>query len=263
MGAPAPPPQRAESQKTSGNPGRVPPAEDLTMIDNLEDHSPTTACQQHPRDWFDPTRRTFTRQQCLQCPIRRECGQAALRDRPTYGMWAGVWISNDFETKQHLFLAPTPRAVSAKTTPPQPITRAATTTSAPSRRSRPAKVGTLLIAAPPAAIAAQITARASGHCEIMAETCTHQQSAIFSRRRHTTAASALASPADAIAACPNCIDLIEHTDLPTALDLGYLVDPRSCTSTAAMLWRQHRWVYLDTRGRIHDADAPSQTHTAC
>ena len=34
-----------------------------------------TPCLQHPGDWFDPKRRTFTRQQCLQCP-------AAQRLRP-------------------------------------------------------------------------------------------------------------------------------------------------------------------------------------
>ena len=50
---------------------------------------------------------------------------------------------------------------------------------------------------------------------------------------------------------------------PTALDLGYLVDARTPTSVSAVLWRQHRWVYLDIRGRIHDATASGLSNAAC
>jgi hypothetical protein len=221
----------------------------------------TTPCLQHPGDWSDPKRRTFTRQQCLQCPIRSHCGQSALRHRPSYGMWAGVWINGDFDRKKNLFLAHTPSAQSAKPAEHQGITQAAVTIGAERRCGRRIRVGKLLITSPLPAIAAEITARASGHCEIMAPACTYQQSAIFSRRRRATG-HPLATPADAIAACRNCIDLIEHTDLPTALDLGYIVDPRSTTSTTAMLWRQHRWVFLDARGRVRDTADPSMTHTA-
>ena len=65
-----------------------------------------------------------------------------------------------------------------------------------------------------------------------------------------------------IAACGNCVDLIEHTDIPTVLDLGYLVDARSPTSVTAMLWRQHRWAYLDIRGRIHAVES-ALSNRAC
>jgi hypothetical protein len=130
----------------------------------------------------------------------------------------------------------------------------------PGRRSC---VGKLLTTTPPPAIAAQITARASGHCEVMAPACTYQQALIFGRRRRTETPRRFGSPADGIAACRNCLDLIEHTDLPTALDLGYLVDSRSPTSVTAVLWRQHRWVYLDIRGRIHDAVESTLSNTAC
>jgi hypothetical protein len=124
-------------------------------------------------------------------------------------------------------------------------------------------VGTLLTSAP-AAIAVQITARASGHCEVMAPACTYQQALIFFRRRRAAESPRrFSSPADGIAACRNCVDLIEHTDIPTALDLGYLVDARTPTSVSAVLWRQHRWVYLDIRGRIHDATASALSNAAC
>lgn len=124
-------------------------------------------------------------------------------------------------------------------------------------------VGTLLTSAP-TAIAAQITARASGHCEVMAPACTYQHALIFFRRRRAAESPRqFSSPADGIAACRNCVDLIEHTDIPTALDLGYLVDARTPTSVSAVLWRQHRWVYLDIRGRIHDATASALSNAAC
>jgi hypothetical protein len=128
----------------------------------------------------------------------------------------------------------------------------------PGRRSC---VGTLLTTTVPPAIAAQITARASGHCEVMAPACTFQQAVIFCRRRAETPRG-FTSPADGIAACGNCVDLIEHTDIPTVLDLGYLVDARSPTSVTAMLWRQHHWAYLDIRGRIHAVES-ALSNRAC
>ena len=223
-------------------------------------HNHIPPCVQHPGDWCDPNRRAFTRRQCLSaCPNLVQCSQSALRNAPSYGMWAGVWINGDFRAKKGLLVSRAQAAaepgdcepVPPPATPPPPRLM-------PARRIR---VGKLLTAAPPAAVAAQITARASGNCEIMAPACTYGQGAIFSRRRRA-AQVPLTSPADALAACPNCIDLIEHTDIPTALDLGYLVDPRACTSATAVLWRQHRWVYLDTRGRIRDTAAPAAAQTA-
>lgn len=221
----------------------------------------STPCLQHPGDWFDPKRRAFTRQQCLKCPNLAQCSQSALRDRPSYGMWAGVWINGDFSSKERLLIGHTQPMPNTKPPDRQEITPPPTPSSRHARPGRRIRVGKLLITSPLPAIAAQITARASGHCEIMAPACTYHQAAIFSRRRGTTLRP-LGSPADAIAACHNCIDLIEHTDLPTALDLGYIVDPRSTTSTTAMLWRQHRWVFLGTHGRIHDIADPSVTQTA-
>lgn len=130
----------------------------------------------------------------------------------------------------------------------------------PGRRTT---VGTPLTAAPPG-IAAQITARASGHCEVMAPACTYQQALIFFRRRRAAELPrTFSTAADGIAACGNCVDLIKHTDIPTALDLGYLVDARTPTSVSAVLWRQHRWVYLDIRGRLHAASESTLSNAAC
>lgn len=181
-------------------------------------------------------------------------------------MWAGVWIDGDFGAKKRLLLtaaascpepSPQPDPVRAIAGPSLPV--------APRSPGRRTLVGALLKTPPPAPIAALITARASGNCEIMAPACTYQQAVIFTRRRRAaSSARQLRTAADGIAACRNCVDLIEHTDLPTALDLGYLVDARTPASITVMLWRQHRWVYLDTRGHIQDdAAAVTQTQTAC
>jgi hypothetical protein len=219
-------------------------------------------CSQEPAAWSDPRRQAFTGRQCLRFAGRAQCAQAALNHQPSYGMWAGVWIDGDFSVKQRLLSAIAASAAEPDLDPTQAITAAATPPNArpPGRRTR---VGALLTTPPPAAIAALITARASGNCEVMAPACTYQQAVIFSRRRHAQRDThQLRSAADCIAACRNCVDLIEHTDVPTVLDLGYLVDARTPTSITAMLWRQHRWVYLDTRGRIQ-IPASIPTSTAC
>ena len=172
-----------------------------------------TPCLQHPGDWFDPKRRTFTRQGCLNCPNLLQCSQSALRTQPSYGMWAGVWIDGDFPNKKHLLGAHARPAADAKTPDRQPITPPDTPSGRHGRPGRRIRVGKLLTTSPRPAIAAQITARASGHCEIMAPACTYSQAAIFSRRRRANPRP-LASPADAIAACHNCIELIEHSRHP-------------------------------------------------
>lgn len=246
---------------------RAHPAADAThaALNGPNDGAPHSPCQQNPADWCDPTRRSFTRQQCLQCPQRSDCARSTLQNKPSYGMWAGIWINNDFTSKQHLLLLDPPppparAAEPAEHADPAPVQK---TRARVPRRARRLRVGRLLLASPPPATAALISARASAHCEIMAPACTYQQAAIFSRRRRNNTARDLTSPADGIAACHNCIDLIEHTDIPTAMDLGYLVDPRGTTSTTAVLWRQHRWVYLDTRGHLHDVNQPALIHSAC
>lgn len=220
-----------------------------------------TPCLQHPGDWSNPKRRALTARQCRSCPSLASCAAAALHNQPTHGMWAGIWIDGDFADNQRLLtliaagLSPTP---APEPTAPQVVSP---TPHPPHRCGSRRRVGTLATATAEPAVAALITARSSGHCEVMAPGCTYQQATIFLRRRRG-ATTSLCSPADAIAACLNCVDLIEHTDLPTALDLGYVVDPRSCTSTTAMLWRHHRWSYLDTRGRLRPSDGPTLAHTA-
>lgn len=222
-------------------------------------------CSEHPNDWVDPHQLTRTRRLCLRCPQLSDCAAAALLQRPNFGMWAGVWIDGDFEGKHHLLGRHIPAISSATTAthqdPPGQGGHSPTAPASARPRSRRQLVRRLHTQPPGMQIAALITARASGHCEIFATGCTYQQSAIFLRRRRS-ANTTLGSPADAIAACSNCIDTIEHTEISTALDLGYLVDPRSPASGAPVLWRQHQWVYLDTRGNLYPCPTPHSSGIA-
>ncbi|WP_181005725.1 WhiB family transcriptional regulator, partial [Mycobacterium marinum] len=59
-------------------------------------------CLQHPADWVNPKRHAWTAHQCRSCSSLQVCAGSALRHRPSYGMWAGVWINGDFTAKQHL-----------------------------------------------------------------------------------------------------------------------------------------------------------------
>ncbi|VAZ69653.1 Transcriptional regulator WhiB [Mycobacterium kansasii] len=236
---------------------------------NLKTDTPSLSppCAKRPSDWFDPHQQIRTRRQCLRCPQLSDCAATALRNRPNYGMWAGVWIEGDLETKQHLLGRASP-ALSCATTAAHPAPEAHCSAASPMAppstrpRSRRQLVGRLHTQLPDPQITAVITARASGHCEIFAAGCTYQQSAIVLRRRRRPATTTLGSPAEAIAACRNCIEQIEHTEVPTALDLGYLVDPRSPASGAPMLWRQHHWVYLDTRGHLYPCPNPHSSGIA-
>lgn len=225
----------------------------FTIEDTLVNHKiaryPGAPCAQHPADWLDPRRRTHTARRCLTCRALTRCATDAQRMRPDYGMWAGVWIDGDFARKQHLFAL---ARSDPETTEPVELQHDRATPPTPTRAVRPRRVGALCTSPAPPTIAALITARASAHCEIMAPACTYTQTAIFSRRR-TGTPSQLSSPAEAVAACANCIDLIEHTALPIALDLGYIVNARSCASTVALWWRQRHWIHLDTRGGLNPA----------
>lgn len=158
-------------------------------------------------------------------------------------MWAGVWIDGDFPAKSHLLLPPPTRhRLSARTAP-----------------AAASLVSVLPILNVSAAAAAMVAARASGHCEIMAPACLLRQQLIFMRRHDLGFDSAADSPAEAIAACENCADLIEHTDLRTALQLGYVTSAEHPSPSAPVFWRQHRWVLLDHFGHLQpltDAPAP-------
>lgn len=113
-------------------------------------------------------------------------------------------------------------------------------------------VGPLTLNTFTAEAAALITARAYGHCEILAPACLYQQHALISRRSTSLARDQHASPIAGIAACTNCIELIEHTERQTAIHLGYIAAAHMDLATHPVYWRQQRWVSLDHFGYLTD-----------
>jgi hypothetical protein len=199
-------------------------------------------CQQAPARWADPHQQAATRRLCLSCPRLDRCRRETLTENRTFGMWAGVWIDNDLPDKRHL-LQPTPRL---RSYPPP----------GPTRRTR---VGALAVNELPPNAAAMVTARASGHCEILAPACLLHQHLIFTRRPQG-AGQPPDSPAAALAACHNCAELIEQTDPDTALRYGYITDNRQPITSWPVYWRQRRWVLLSHFGQLIDHnDQPAAT----
>ena len=131
----------------------------------------------------------------------------------------------------------------------------------PGRRSC---VGKLLTTTPPPAIAAQITARASGHCEVMAPACTYQQARhLLPPPPRRNAPTICAAPPTASPPAATALTSSSTPTSPPSWIWATSSTPARPTSVTAMLWRQHRWVYLDIRGRIHDAVESTLSNTAC
>lgn len=193
---------------------------------------PNGLCARDPARWLDPEQQTTTRRLCLSCPRLALCRTQTLEDTPQHGMWAGVWIDNDFPAKRPLLQRPgrVHRLPHLSAPDCAPL------------------VSALPVLNITAAASALVTARASGHCEIMAPACLLRQQLIFNRRGDLHAPAD--SPAEALAACENCADLIEHTDVHTALQLGYITSAAHPCPTAPVFWRQHRWVLLDHFGHL-------------
>jgi hypothetical protein len=149
-------------------------------------------CQQAPSRWADPRQQSTTRRLCMKCPRLERCRRETLTENRTFGMWAGVWIDHDLPAKRHLL---------------QP-------------KSRLRAIAPHINELSPAA-ATLVTARSSGHCEILAPACLLDQHLIFTRRTQDCPLPA-DSPAAALAACTNCAELIEQTDQATAQRYGYI-----------------------------------------
>ncbi|WP_207551111.1 WhiB family transcriptional regulator, partial [Mycobacteroides abscessus] len=69
---------------------------------------------------LDPEQQRSTRRLCLSCPRLALCRKQTLDDAPLHGMWAGVWIDHDFETKRHLLALMPPQALLPRPAGPPP-----------------------------------------------------------------------------------------------------------------------------------------------
>lgn len=198
-------------------------------------------CQQDPDRWFDRADRTHALAGCLACPARSWCARQALGDDASWGMWAGIWIDGNLAD-----IAPYLQAI-AETAPPTP----------PPPTAPPSPTNTHRIEAPrrppvirpPAkhAVAAVITARSSGHCEIMAPDCRLGLEAIVSRVRGRCWQE-LPDPAAGYAVCRACQAAVARMEPRLCHELGYIVDSLATAATVPFYWRQNRWMRLDSAG---------------
>ena len=193
------------------------------------------ACQLDPERWFNRANRTQALAACLNCPIRRWCAGQALRQRASWGMWAGIWIDGRPDDA-----APYLRAIAARSPRRDPpLIPRSDRTAAP----------TLSVATTDHWARAMVTARCSGHCEVMAPGCRYSADNMLSRVRGLPVQHAQV-PALIYAICGRCQDILAHIDGPIARRLGYLLDNPSQAAAAPFYWRQSRWHLLDEVGGL-------------
>lgn len=197
-------------------------------------------CAADPERWFDPRDRVIALGACLSCPVRRACASEALRTGATWGTWAGVWLDGTPNDVARRLL----RAIAADRMPSRrsereisPAPRVYQPTPLP--RPRP-MTG--------ARIAAMVTARASGHCEVVSDGCSLAMDRQISRlpgRLSTESASA----AELFGACRSCAEVIGGT-WEFARSSGFVVDPAQPAASAPFRWRNVRWVLLGPHGEL-------------
>jgi hypothetical protein len=225
-------------------------------------HSPTVAgtplpCTRDPDRWFDRRDHTYAFRACVACPARRWCAERALAQRPSWGMWAGVWIDGDLDrVTAHLsVIASTPRPAPSEVGPPSDAlsTRAACDDSATSWdgtaagriRRRPS-------------VRAMLLARSSGHCEVMVAECRLAADLTLSRIDGGVM-EAPESPRLAYLSCRQCADVVAALGGSTSRYLGYAGLPRGDAAAHPFLWRQAHWVWFDAVGGMHAASAAAET----
>jgi hypothetical protein len=193
-------------------------------------------CQGDPDRWFDRKNRTHALAGCLACPARSWCARQALADRASWGMWAGVWIDGNLADVAHYLHAV------AQDAPPRTPPPATNTHRIEAPRCSPA--------IPPSAkhtVAAVITARSSGHCEIMTPDCLLGLDTIASRI-HGRCWQELPDAAAGYAVCRRCQAAVTRMEPQLSHQLGYLVDNPANAATVPFYWRQNRWLRLDSAG---------------
>lgn len=192
-------------------------------------------CQRDPDRWFDGANRTQALAGCLSCPARARCAREALAVKPSSGMWAGIWIDHNLADVAHYL-----RAIAED----QPQAAAPLTPLPAQRIARPRPRPELFVPRGKHTAPAAITARSSGHCEIMTRDCSLRLDTIASRIRGR-AISPQSNPAFGYAVCRQCDSIVRRMDSRLARKLGYRVGSPSAARAAPFFWRQTHWLLLD------------------
>ena len=192
------------------------------------------ACRLDPDRWFDRADRTHALAACLACPARSWCAQEALSAKASWGMWAGIWIDGNLTDAARYLRAIAEDRPSA--TPPPPATI---------HRISPPRQPVVIPRPANHSVAAVITARSSGHCEILAPGCRLDLDTIACRIDRCR------EPADAAggyAVCRNCRAAVTGMEPGLRRRLGYTVDSLAATTSVPFYWRQSHWMRLDPAG---------------
>ncbi|WP_073683701.1 WhiB family transcriptional regulator [Mycolicibacterium obuense] len=199
-------------------------------------------CRLDPDQWFCRSHRTRALATCLTCPLRRSCAQLALECRPSWGMWAGIWIDGRFSAAAALLdeVAADDPPVAPEHDPPLPPKKP--------RRSAVFPAGVQSGADFRMRPRTLVFARSEGYCEIMATGCHLTADAVISRvpRRGDGDASTL------FAVCQECAITLQRMDSQMIYHLGYRLDSVSDAAATPMLWRQKHRLLLDARGGLRD-----------
>ena len=194
------------------------------------------ACRLDPDRWFDRADRTHALAACLACPARSWCAREALSAKASWGMWAGIWIDGTLADAAHYLRAIAEDRPSA--TPPPPATI---------HRIEPPRRPVVIPRPANHSVTAVITARSSGHCEIMAPECRLGLEAIASRIRGRSWHE-LPDAAAGYAVCLSCHAAVTRMEPRLSRQLGYIVDSPANAATIPFYWRQTRWMRLDSAG---------------
>ncbi|MFB1298508.1 WhiB family transcriptional regulator [Mycobacterium sp. pW049] len=210
-------------------------------------------CHTDPDQWFDPRHRTASLRACLSCPHRPWCAARALRQRPSCGMWAGVWITGRFDAvalQLHAIATSTaPTDIAADPTPPD--------SSDPEKASAPSRP-TGVISRPARGISAKaiVLARASGHCEVMAPGCRLSVSLMESRLPNGFVDDA----ATVFAVCEPCAEAVQTLDPRIASRMGFRVDNPMSARVTPFVWRQAHRLLFDAAGGLHPMRDRNASH---
>ena len=154
-------------------------------------------------------------------------------------MWAGIWIDGNLADVAHYLQA----IAEGKT----PTTPPPATNITPANRTETPQPPVTITAPAKHTVAAVITARSSGHCEILAPGCRLHLEAIASRARDL-GSHELPDAAAGYAVCRSCQAAVDRMEPRLSYQLGYLVDNPANAAAVPFYWRQTRWLRLDSAG---------------
>lgn len=210
---------------------------------DLSATAPPPPCSVDPDRWFDRAHRSDALAICLQCPLRRECAQHALRVRARWGMWAGIWIDGRLEDRAHLL-----RTIAAEECR-LAYGDADTSSTAAMDPVRPPLPPTSPVRT--SSVSTIVLARSSGHCEVVDDGC--RITADMHTSRLPQGSTVARSASTMFSVCLACARLICSAGYSTrARESGYLVDSPGSASEVPFLWRGARWVRLGRDGLLRE-----------